>query len=48
MEFIAENWNYILLGVFVADNIVKVTPWKWDDLVVTTIKKCLGFFKKPM
>ena len=44
LQWIIEHWLWIVLVLFVADNIVKLTPWDWDDLVVTGIKKALTSF----
>jgi hypothetical protein len=41
MDFLLDNWNYILLGIFVAEKIVKVTPTKYDDIIVDVIIKGL-------
>ena len=43
MEFIIANWEWLLLGFMVAEKIVKVTPVKWDDIIVDGIKA--GLFK---
>jgi len=48
MEWIAANWQWIALALFVADKIVAVTPTKYDDLIFTAIKGALtGIKKKP-
>lgn len=38
MEWLFTNWEYVLLGFFVAEKIVKITPVKWDDLLVDGFK----------
>lgn len=38
----ANNWGYVVLGIYVLDVVVKLTPWQWDDVTVTIIKKVLG------
>lgn len=43
MTWIITNWEYMLLGFFVLEKIVKITPCKWDDLLVDGIKE--GFMK---
>ena len=40
-QFLIENWQYVLLGLFIAEKIVKITPVKWDDIVVDSIKSIL-------
>ena len=38
MEWIIANWQWCLLGFFVVEKVVKITPFKWDDLLVDGIK----------
>lgn len=38
MEWIIANWEWFLLGFFVAEKVVKLTPMKWDDIFVDGIK----------
>ena len=46
MEWIFANWEWILLGFFVAEKVVKITPWPYDDIAVDiigmAIKKLAG------
>lgn len=37
MEWIMLNWEYILVGFFVAEKVVKITPTKYDDILVDVI-----------
>ena len=41
MEFIAENWEYMLIVIMAVDKIVALSPTKWDDLIWTSIKKSI-------
>lgn len=41
--FVLANWEYFLLGFMVIEKIVKVTPMKWDDLLIDGLKA--GFYK---
>lgn len=41
MEFLLENWEYFLLGLYVAEKVVKLTPFKWDDILVDGVKEVL-------
>lgn len=41
MEWIINNWEWIIMGILVADKIVAATPTKWDDLILTSIKGAL-------
>ncbi len=38
MDWFICNWQWILLGFYVAEKIVKVTPVLWDDILVDGIK----------
>jgi len=39
---IVENWEYILLALYIAEKVVLATPCKWDDIVLEVIKKSLA------
>jgi len=39
LEFILANWQWILLGFMILEKIVKITPCKWDDLLVDGLKE---------
>ena len=45
-QYIIENWQWFLLGFYVVEKIVKVTPTKYDDIVfdviVHGIRKLVG------
>ena len=32
-EFIAANWEYILIVIYALEKIVKMTPTKYDDIL---------------
>jgi len=34
-----KAWYTLLLIILIADKIVAITPFPWDDLIVTSIKK---------
>ena len=38
-EFIAANWEYILVVIYALEKIVKLTPTKYDDIVFDMILK---------
>ena len=38
-ELLIENWQYVLVFVMVAEKIVKLTPTKYDDIVLDMILK---------
>ena len=41
MDYIMANWEYILIGILTIDKIVALSPTEWDDLIWTSLKKCL-------
>ena len=41
LEFLSNNWEYCLIGLFCVDKIVALSPSKWDDLIWTSLKKAL-------
>ena len=41
MDFLIANWEYLLLGFMVLEKIVKMSPAKWDDILVDGIKEML-------
>ena len=46
MEWFLLNWDMCLLGFMVAEKIVKLTPTKYDDILLDmvwgSIKKLIG------
>ena len=38
-EWVVANWEYILIGIYAAEKIVKLTPTKYDDIVFDMILK---------
>ena len=44
--WIVQNWGYLLVGFMVLEKAVKISPWKWDDLVVDGCKEvCMVLVK---
>jgi len=41
MEFLIANWEWFLLGFVVLEKLVKMSPAKWDDILVDGIKEIL-------
>ena len=41
MGFLADNWEYVLIGLLAVDKMVALSPSQWDDLIWTSIKKAL-------
>jgi|TARA_B100001964_G_scaffold244291_1_gene325146 hypothetical protein len=38
-EFIAANWEYILVVIYALEKIVKMTPTKYDDILFDMLLK---------
>jgi len=38
-EWIATNWEYVLIAIYALEKIVKLTPTKYDDIVFDMILK---------
>ena len=38
VNFLLENWTYILVIFYIAEKIVKLTPFEWDDILIDGIK----------
>tara|TARA_Y100000310_G_C20243741_1_gene605846 strand:+ start:96 stop:278 length:183 start_codon:yes stop_codon:yes gene_type:complete len=38
-EFIIGNWEYFLLGLMIAEKVVKLTPTKYDDIALDMVLK---------
>ena len=48
MDWVVQNWQWILLGLYTAEKIVRVTPTKYDDIVLDMIiKPVLKMIVKP-
>ena len=43
-QWLLHNWQWILLGFMILEKIVKLTPAKWDDILVDGIKSILMKF----
>mgnify|MGYP000509351570 FL=1 len=41
MEFIIENWEYMVIVVLAVDKAVALSPSEWDDLIWTSVKKAI-------
>ena len=41
MEFLLDNWEYVLIGILAIDKVVALSPSTWDDLIWTSIKKSI-------
>jgi len=45
MAWLIENWEYVLAVFYGVEKVVKVTPVKWDDILVDGIKSAITGFK---
>ena len=41
MDFLLNNWEYILIGILAMDKAVALSPSEWDDLIWTSVKKAI-------
>ena len=41
MEFVINNWEYMLIAIMAIDKAVALSPSDWDDLIWTSIKKAI-------
>jgi len=39
IDYVIANWEFFLLGFMVLEKIVKLTSWKWDDILIDGIKE---------
>ena len=39
MEFITTHWEWILLGLYVVEKVVKLSPSKKDDVIFDMVLK---------
>ena len=41
MEFLSNNWEYMVIAIMAIDKAVALSPSEWDDLIWTSIKKAI-------
>ena len=41
IEIVAQNWEYVVIGILAIDKAVALSPSTWDDLLWTSIKKAI-------
>jgi len=41
MKYLLEHWEYFMLLFYALEKAVKVTPWKWDDILFDIIFKTI-------
>ena len=46
MDFLTNNWEWLLIGFMVAEKLVKMSPTQYDDIVLdivwNNLKKLVG------
>ena len=45
MEWIASNWEVVLIGILVVDKVVALSPTPYDDMLWSSIKKIIKLLK---
>jgi len=45
MNWLSSNWEWILVGFYVLEKIVKISPAVWDDILVDGFKYILSKLK---
>lgn len=48
MEYIIAHWEYFLLGFMIAEKVVKITPAKWDDILIDGLKEIFNQIPKML
>tara|TARA_R110001583_G_scaffold94388_1_gene237917 strand:- start:9488 stop:9631 length:144 start_codon:yes stop_codon:yes gene_type:complete len=41
MEFLIDNWEYVIIVILAIDKGVALSPSTWDDLIWTSVKKAI-------
>jgi|TARA_Y100000310_G_scaffold132535_1_gene131556 hypothetical protein len=41
MEWMLENWEYVMIAILAVDKAVALSPSTWDDLLWTSVKKAV-------
>jgi len=36
-QWLLSNWQYVLVGFYVAEKVVKLTPTKYDDILFDVV-----------
>ena len=39
MEFLTNNWEYVLLGFYMIEKVVRLSPTKADDVIFDMVLK---------
>tara|TARA_R100000458_G_scaffold51908_1_gene53065 strand:- start:509 stop:658 length:150 start_codon:yes stop_codon:yes gene_type:complete len=47
MEWLASNWEWVLLGFMILEKLVKMSPSEKDDILLDTIIKPIFEMLKP-
>ena len=41
VDMLAQNWEYVAIGILAIDKMVALSPTEWDDLLWTSVKKSI-------
>jgi len=36
-QWLLDNWQYVLVGFYIAEKVVKLTPTKYDDILFDVV-----------
>jgi len=45
LEFVKGNWMTLTMLYMILRGIAKVSPWKWDEVIVDTIASAFDVFR---
>ncbi len=45
MDWLSNNWEWILVGFYVLEKVVKLSPTVWDDILIDGIRSILTKLK---
>ena len=48
IEFLSEYGMIVMVVLFVLDKIAAITPWPYDDIIVTALKAVVGTVKPDL
>ena len=44
MELLMNNWEYVLLGMYVIEKVIKLSPSKKDDVIFDMVLKVVQYY----
>ena len=45
LDWLINHWALVLTAFFILEKIVKISPAKWDDLLVDGLKSALVYYR---